>query len=422
MSHPNYPRWRQHVGPVTIKVEPGKVTFDDGRIVTTGMFGQPLTNPLAVALRMSRSHDVIGLRGVHPGLRIGSINQGDWDSERNVMRPGLEPLPTVTIVPDDDVPEQPTIAGGISIAGSGSNARGGIEDLTLAGLKILNGPIDKYNILVEQQIETGRLRVLYNDMGSLSPAAWQGWGKMWGVRANGLLRLVKCIGNTFSEALEHAVWYGDNAGYESTSEPHEISGNETTGRGGGRTCIQWVNRQNSGRKSGGVLRMENNDLRCIGGNGGGAVTIAGHTGRAALRANRMTLEGPHSGLTVWSDAGKGLYYTDSGHTLDNLLVDGISVEGGNRPHVSISGARRVRIEQSFRLKRGDQETAEHCIELDGPNGGPVANGPVEFINCTESMSSYTGFQSGARVVRDSVVLSSQQIDAMVPLEPGTVGK
>lgn len=236
---------------------------------------------------------------------------------------------------------------------------------------------------------------------------------MWGQRIHGLVSEVTCEYNTFSEALEHAVVYWDNAGYANSSSVHTVSDNIVTGRGGLRTCVQVTNRGISGRSGGGLVRIERNNFRSMGGGGGGCITIACHNGPVRIVENDVECDGDHSGVVVWTDWGKGIHYTPSGHSTGPVLIRKLKVLGGNRPHVAISGAERVRIEQSFRLEQGNGDGPRTCIDLDNNQGGPIDNGPVTFINCTEPMSSYSGFASGAKVKRQDSVLSNSQIDAMM---------
>ncbi len=411
-----YKRWRQQFGPTTMHVEPGKLTLADGATITRDQYGNPLTNPLAQALRMSKRGEIIGLRGpLGVGVRIGSAKASDVNKTNEAVRQGLEPVPTVMIVPEDDLPEQPWIAG-VTIAGSINDAVGGIESLTIAGIKLLNHRLNKSNVLVEQNIRTGAFALLYCDLGSQDPTAWMGWGKMWGVRAHGLLARVDVSYNTFSEALEHVALYCDNPGWRGGSR-HRVSFNKSTGRGGGRTGIQIVSREISGPRGGGHVDIEGNELRCHGGGGGGAITIAGHPGSVRMLKNTLDLQGDHSGVVVWTDRGKGkLYLTDSGHSTGRVLIDDLVVRGGNRPHVAVSGAERLDMVLRFQLERGAGETLERCIDLDNSYGGGIDCGRVRLLRgeYMGAASKYPGFRSGAKVVRDEVALTDAQIDALVP--------
>lgn len=420
MNHPLYARWRQRLGPVTMHVEPGKITLANGHVVTTGLFGIPLGhNALAHALRLCKEGDVIGLRGISNGIRIGSVSQGDADNLNQVVRPGYQPLPRVAIVPDDDIADMPVIHGAIVVAGSSTNTRGGVADLTIAGFKMFNSANDKMNVLVEQHIKTGALHLLFNEMRSQTASAWNGFGKMWGARIHGLVTDLTVSYNRWSEANEHAVAYTDNAGYGG-GEKLEMIGNVVEGRGGGRTCIQITNRQTSGNvPGGGRLLIEDNDLRCAAGNassGGGCITIAGHPGPVLIRRNKVTLDGNHSGVVVWSvNDANGMHLTPEGYTTDRIVLDELSIEGGRRPHVAISGTRDVRIRRGYRLKQGNDDGPRTCFDFDDLiYGGPIRNGSITFMveEGDGPTSAYDGFQSGAKVKRQGVTLNNAQIDAM----------
>lgn len=404
----DYDRWRRTIGPVTLHVEPGKITRANGTVITTGLFGLPLGQfALAHALRICTAGDVIGLRGNHPGVRMGSVNAGSADEPWQVVRAGFQPVPRVAIVPDDDATEGPSISGQVTIAGE-STVKGGVEDLTIGGIDLKNGLNEKCNVLVEHFIKTGSLRIKFCALGSLLPASWNGAGKMWGVRPNGVVKLLEIEQCQFTEANEHAIVYADNP------MNAVIRGNTVEGRGGNRTCIQIVNRLVSGPAAAGRVVIEDNQLVCKFGNwssGGGAITIAGYTGGVRVVGNHVELDGNHSGLTVWTPAGTHL--TNDGYSTARLVVKRFSVVGGKRPHMAISGVREAYIEQSFRLKAGD-DGAKTCIDLDDPAlGGGIRNGAVQFTNAVEQMSAYTGFQSGAKVKRLGQILTAAQIDAMV---------
>lgn len=417
-----YTRWRQRQGAVTMHVEPGKITKADGTVITTGLFGAPLDdNALAFALRISEPGEVIGVRGRLKGVSIGSVNPGHWSHSNRAIRPGNEPLPKTIIVPDDNLAEQPMI-GNITVEGD-SREHGGVSDLTIAGLNVVNERYWDYqkkkwasgkcHLLVAHFIETGAMRVLFNTFTADDVTIWQGYPVMWTGRYNGLVEEADFEYNECPEALEHSALYADNVGYHDSRSIHNIIGNVVSGRGGGRTCFQFVNRGNSGRSGGGFLKIEDNVLRTIGGGGGGAITVAGHAGPVRIVSNDIECDGAHSGLVIWTDDYKGVHRTGSGHSTGRVLIKNLTVRGGNRPHVAISGAERVRIEQSFLLMQANGDGPKTCIDLDNQNGGSIDNGPVEFINCTSPMSSYAGFASGTKVKRSDATLSNAQIDAMM---------
>jgi hypothetical protein len=411
-----YARFLAHLGPPSMRVEPGRITLADGTVITRGLFNNQLGNhALAHAIRIARGGDVIAVRGAHPGFKVGSANQGDADNAPVIVRPNFDPQPPLAIVGDPDAPERPRIEGGIQIAGTPSPDRGGIEDLTLAGLDLLNGRNDKFNVIVTQTTRTGRLCVAHCRLLSLDPTAWMGFGKVWAIRPHGNLEDLDVTDNEFSEALEHAVVYPDNAGWGGGQIT--IERNRVTGRGGNRTCVQITNRVISGPAGGGRLRIADNDFRCTAGDqssGGGCITIAGHPGPVRLVRNKVTLDGNHSGVIVWSDAGKGLHLTPDGFTTESVHIDGLEVTGGRRPHVQIAGAGRVTIVESFRLRSANNDGARVCIDLDEPQyGGPIKNGVVEFVSERGKVSDYSGFASGAKVRRAGKILSDAQIDAMV---------
>lgn len=412
----SYARFLAHIGPPSMRVEPGRITLADGTVITRGLFNNPLGNhALAHAIRIARAGEVISVRGVHSGFKVGSANQGDADNAPVIVRPNLEPQPPLAIVGDPDAPERPRIEGGIQIAGTPSPDRGGIDDFTLAGLDLLNGRNDKFNVIVTQTTRTGRLAIKHCRLLSLDPTAWMGFGKMWAIRPHGNVEDLDVTDNEFSEALEHAVAYPDNAGWGGGQIT--IERNRVTGRGGNRTCVQITNRKISGPAGGGRLRIADNEFRCMAGDqssGGGAITIAGHPGHVRLVRNKIELDGNHSGVVVWSDAGKGLHLTPDGYTTDSVHIDGLEVTGGRRPHVQISGAGRVTIVDRFRLKSGNGDGARVCIDLDEPQyGGPVRNGLVEFVSENAGVSLYSGWQSGAKVRLAGKILTDAQIDAMV---------
>lgn len=408
---------RAELGPVTMRVSPGRIErLSDGKVWTTNWYNQPLNNALAYALRLSGPGEVIGLSGEHPFVRIGGINESKVFEAARPKDPATgkrPPIPHCAIVRDDGA-ERPTIYG-LGIAGTADETDGGIEGLTFVDVELTCDPIhfQKTALLVEQFIQTGYLRFWRCDWSrSTDPSAWQGWGKMWGMRTHGVILYFEAIDCVAGDALEHSLVYGDNWGRHGHTS-RIVRCRVIGGRGGGRTCFQLANRPDSGPSGDGKVVIEDCDFRCIGGNGGGAITFASSSAHIVIRRTRITLAGPHNGVMIWVDSGHGgLYANDAGFAHDSVLIDGLQVTGGNRPHIAISAAERVTIANGFRVRGTAADGLRHCFDF-GADGWPrIQNGEIQFVNVADPLSQYTGFQSGVQARIAQQVLSAAQLDAL----------
>lgn len=400
-------RLRRRFGPVTMRCEPGRVVLPDGQVKTTNRYGQPLSNPLAEALRNARPGDVIGCRGALPGVSIGG---GNPNHDYVAYWPNGLPIQDVAVVTDDGAPQQASISG-LTIASD----LGGIEGLSFWGLDLRNKSYSRSPVLVAMGHRTGKLAVLSCAFVPEDPNAWNGWGKMWGVRAHGLLDALELIDNDCGDGQEHPVCYTDNLGWR-TGRRSRIMYNRVGPRGGGRTCIQLTNRQQSGPSGGGVWDVESNDLRVVDAGGGYAITIVGNPNSVRVKNNRIHGDGNHGGIVFWSDSGHGLYKTEDGFTTGLAMLEGNSIQmpKGEYPHVALSGCREVQILGEFLI-----QGTKTCFDLWNSYGGPIDNGSVKFIGQLPPLSQYTGFQAGPKIRHRNVTLTPAQIDALA-LNPAAV--
>lgn len=411
-GRPSYERLRNLLGPVTMTVDPNQIVWADGRTSVTNWYGQPYQGRALVhALRLAVEGDVIALVGDHPALKVGGTG---YQRVQEAARSDLKPIPRVAIVAAD--PANPPRIYGFNLSGSGTEGVNGFDEITLLGLNLVcdSARDAKTAMLADMKTRLGGLRIWYCDFREATSATkWNGYPRMWSIRPHGNLAYLDLQCCTFGESLEHSVVYADNIGRN--GKLSRIAWNVVEGRGGSRTCIQIANRPQSGPPGQGRIIIEHNTLRCIGGNGGHAVTIAGHNGPVVVRNNHITLEGPHGGILSWSDGGHGGYYLENGFAVDAITLKNNTVIGGSRSHVSISGCGSVTVNEGFRLRQGLNENAQKCFDLE-TDGGILTNGPVVFRGFEPPLSAYSGFQSGARVVKRDVVLSAAAVDAMLEVE------
>jgi hypothetical protein len=426
-------RLRSTLGPVTMRVSPGRIERlgSDGKVaqtITTNWYNQPLTNALAYALRLSGPGEVIELSGEHPLVRAGGINDSkgfEATRPRDPLTGKRPPIPECAIVAktDDDIPDA---IYGFSVAGTADDTDGGIEGLTFCGIDFVCDSaaprFAKTAFIVEQFIATGYVRFWGCDFTrSTDPTAWQGWGRMWAARLHGICTYFEAIESKYGDALEWALVYADNLGRKGHTS--RIIGCTVTGRGGGRGCGQFANRPDSAqgdpaRYGGGRILIEDCDLRCIGGNGGGAITVASSSAHVVIRRCRIELEGPHNGIMVWLDSGHGgLILNDAGFAHDAVVIDSVQIRGGNRPHVAVSAAERVTIRNGFRISAGANDGARHCFDF-GADGNPkIPNGEIRFAGFPAgTLSTYAGFQSGTKVRVGGAALSVLALDALKVVE------
>ena len=421
-------RLRAQLGPVTMRVSPGRIErLRDGKVWTTNWYGQPLDNALAYALRLSEPGEVIGLSGEHPGFRAGGTNDSKGFEAVRPRDPATgkrPPIPECAIVRDDGA-DIPAIFG-VSITGTDDDTDGGIEGITFHGIDIVTPSAapnhGKCAVIVEQFKATGYLRFWNCDFTRESdPNAWQGWGKMWAVRAHGVLTYLEMVECVADDALEHALAYADNLGRN--GDTSRFIACAVTGRGGGRTCIQAVNRVDSAqgdpaRYGGGRVVIDGCDLRCIGGNGGGAITFASSGAHILIRDTKIEVAGPHNGIMVWINSGNGGLITNAaGFAHEVVVLDGVTVRGGNRPHIAVSAAERVVIRNGFRITASPIDGGRNCFDF-GVNGVPaIANGEILFRNLPAPLSAYDGFQSGAKVRVNNAELTANQLDKLLVMQP-----
>lgn len=418
-------RLRNQLGPITMRVEPGKVTLRDGSIVTKDRYGHPLVHPMAEAIKRAVPGEVIGVRGEHAPFSIGTGNATHMDVG---FWPGHQPVESVSIVADDDAPSEPVFRG-LTLG----NALGGIDDLTLYGLLLTNDfhaavtqPAwsDRQSVLVAMTENTGKLRIWSCgvDAHPLAKAAghFSGHGTKWALlRAHGHLDGLEVIGCEFRCGAEEHWVYADNLGWRASDgvDRSRFVGNRyTTSVGPGRTCFQVCNRADEPGGSGhGLLEYEDNELLTGPGGGGSALTIAGHLGPISIRNQRI--RGHHGGIALWSDVGHGLHQDAQGFTMGKVDIEDIDVDmspDGDRSAVAIAGARRVTLVAPFNIRAPVGRTA---LEIDGAQQGPIDCGAFKIDTRSANVlpSQYLGFAGSPKVKRDGVTLSATQIDAMAVL-------
>lgn len=427
-------RLRNQLGPVTMRVSPGRIErLSDGKVWTTNWYGQPLDNALAYALRLSEPGEVIGLSGDHPYLRAGGPNDAKGFEATRPRDPATgkrPPIPECAIVRDDGAESAAIL--GLNIAGTADENDGGIVGLTFHDVDFVCDSAAprhaKTAVQVEQFIATGALRFWGCDFTrETSATAWQGWGKMWGVRAHGVLTCLEMVECKSDDALEWALAYADNLGRN--GDTSRFIDCVVEGRGGGRGCLQFANRPDSAqndpaRYGGGRLLIEDCDFRSIGGNGGGAITVASSSAHVVIRDTKIELEGPHNGVMIWLDSGHGgLILNPSGFAHEAVLLERLQVRGGNRPHVAVSAAERVTIRDAFRIVAGQKDGARHCFDF-GNDGNPkIPVGEIRFVGIEGPLSAYSGFASGTAVRVNGLALQPAAIDALrvelVPKAPSS---
>ena len=445
---------RKPLGPVTIEVHPSQVIVlngpgpGDDQVLAGGNY------PLITALRAATpgSDPVFGIYGPirGDGMQIGA---GDSDSKGYVAHWGPVPMrfSVVGMTPDAKIGEL-----GFRNRMNNGTVHGGVEDARFENLTIEA----RYNMAVGggKGERFGILRFydvhFATSEEGLASGAFEGFGYKWGVRIRALGRydFRDC---SFDPVLEHAI-YVDSPQGDSYFQGIEHNGST-------RTAIQIVNRafdtnnpanwdefesgaqtpQPSGH---GRLLIEDVTIRDLRGDGGSAITVAGHPGDVFIRnITAVDLENTfQGGVVVYTDAGPnhGTYLHTGGdgklYSTYSLSVEGLNINlpHADRTHVGMSGIEFVRI-HDFSIVGSRTAIAldswynqarfnNSLVVIDGDVTRVstwINNGSVDFL-VPRPLSQYPGFDSASKIADSwyqdiggshrSNLLNDAEIDAIWP--------
>ncbi len=427
------------LGPVTIEVRARTVTLlhapgpEDDETLAAGPY------PLATALRAARTiaDPVLGIHGEIPGTGL-TIGGGDAGQKSYVVHWDDTPMRFALVGMTEDARIREFA---VWQRMNDGRENGGVVDARFEKLTIEARFTSCVSTPKGQSF--GILRFygcrFVPGRENLAEGAYVGFGAKWGVRSQARGRY-DFRGCTFEPVQEHAL-YLDSPQGDST-----FVGNAH--RGSTRTAIQIVNRcfDNPGPSGHGTLLFEELEIVAPWGDGGSALTVAGHLGDVLVRGVRVR-EDParqrsHGAIAVWTDASPehgahlapgadGRLFSTRAVTIESLEVD---LPHADRPHVAIAGAERV-VVQGFTIA-GNQA----AFALDSPFGAPVISGPAcvggekkilageRVTNGTvrfappPPLSRYPGFRAAAKVVLGGETRGDERIDALSLTERSAAGR
>ena len=320
--------------------------------------------------------------------RVATINWGAAGPVRNVI-----------VVGEDKSIE---IRGGLSMFDHTGDVR--IENLTLTNSAASFAPF-----MVNAHALVGLMRLFNIDFVPEDPAAWNGKGMKWNVRAQGQAQW-HMESLLFWGAQEHGAYIDNHQGDSYMWK--------CKGTGMGRTFCQWTNRAQSGPSAFGDLVLKECEARDIKGDGGSDYTIVGNgPGQVLVDACKSfgKSTGSQGAFVHWTDAGHGAYLTPDGYSSGGLVIRNFECDHPNadRAHVQIDGARNVRL-TNWKIKGN-----KIGIQLNNYNTARPDNGSVGLLLRDGSIASqWSGWQVSKKIQRfnklinQNQLLTNAQIDAM----------
>lgn len=380
--------------------QPGTVTLANGVVISQDQYGNPLMNPLALAMNIAQAGDVIACRGEINGVNIGKY---DPSKPNAVYRANGDILENISVV--SEIANQPCIIRGVTIQGRIDVPGGhGVNDLTFKNVKFKNTGNAATALLVSMNSVQGMLRFYNVELVSGSPGSYSGYGLKWGMRANGEASY-DIRGFKVPAAQEHALYLDSiNGGIGGQSIFTDIVQTAPSGR----TGFQVVNRPPAYGALGpgtGALHFRRLKLWTVKGGGGSGFTVAGHLGPVYVKDLRY--KGNMGAVVFWSDSGKGLYLTPEGYTTPYAYLENIRVDSPNadRSHIMAAGVGLLEIKRF--LVKGNRA----AFDFNSIYGGPIPNGQVRFLG-QSSLASHPGFKSGQKIKSNGQVLTNQQINSL----------
>jgi hypothetical protein len=354
---------------------PGVVAIVESgeRFTTDGACG-PITNAVAFAIRRAKPGDVIGVYGMHPGLRFvpqqSSCRQSEVSWAEGAVIRGIS---IVGMGPKAGIE-------GIFIKGDYTRrGQGGIDKLTFQSLTIRNPRGSRTPLQSDNLGRHGLLRVYNCKFTAEDPSSWGGKGMKFGMRLHLLTADLRA--NRFTTGAQEHNFYVDSPGWDSAYPFALVVVGNSTDAPSGRTGIQIVNRINPingnpylGAPGRGTILIRNNSFHAdASGGGGSTVTIAGHYGDVWVQENVIRASGGSGGskdtggLVVWSP--DGTWLMDNGFATKAIYINRNRFVGtGSRPSISASGAETIKIGKNLFAADGNAVEFDNRFGLGKPNG------------------------------------------------------
>lgn len=400
------PKYRP--GTPTIIAAPGVVTVvATGQTFTTSPCGGgPINNAVAYAVRIAGPGDVIGVTGAHPVV--------EFVANFNPCKPNEASWANGAVIRDLDIVALDATASlqGVFFKGDYTQpGQGGIDRVTLQGLRFLNQSFSFSPIQSNNTSRHGLIRIYDCSIDALDPTAWAGKGMKFGMRL--YLMSYDIRNNVFvTGAQEHNI-YVDSPGYDGAYPTSMIVVGNVTNAPTGRTGLQLVNRVNPtagyvGATGKGTVIIRNNQFHADASAGGGStITIAGHHGKVWIHNNHVTSSGgaggsvDTGGFVAWDGGNNPSWLLPSGHANKNIYVIGNTFVGtGSRANIKAESCQFVYVGNNT------LQGAGHGVDFDDTNGS-------EFLPA----STMAGWQQGGCKARDVIMgslvcLTDNQIDTL----------
>jgi hypothetical protein len=384
-----------------------------GKFQLTQQGGQPLTDPLAQALRNARPGDGIFIDTDKP---IPRVDIGGNQSEKPYCAYWGDRSPI------RDVHIWGRGAGETTLEGIGTwGGLGGFDGLRFEAMTIENGPGAtggaKAPVMVSRG--SGGLLMIYNCHLGGGPHNWDGRAQKWGIWADTATLDARNV--TVDPCQEHHIYavnmQGDNIAQRVSPAFLEDSPKLCNGR----TSQQWGARDDSLPSRG---RLIIDDCHVVWPaypqEGASTFTIFGWLGHAYILNCSDTVMGgvteSAGSIAVWRDS---RYSIDNKRgranrrvTIDNFLCDR---PGADRHHIQVASFDRCDI-SDFTV-RGNRTAIETGRFIGGAEGkmGKLRVHPHEE---GAKLADHPGFQSGAAMSFDGRVLSPKEMERFAPRRRG----